>query len=196
MGRKRQVSDEQILESARELFIEKGFEVSTRAIAKHVGISESVLFQRFGNKKELFFSALIPPQFSLETLDQQGGSVRETLENVFIALLRHYRTVLPVLLPLMSHPDFELKTFFEKQGSYNDRVIQAKIVEYLKAEHEKQNICVYNPEAITALFFSAIYGLVFFEKLGAPGGDAHEMTLKAMFNACWNGMAIHKAPKQ
>lgn len=192
MGRKRQVSDEQILDSARELFIEKGFEVSTRAIARHVGISESVLFQRFGNKKQLFFTSLVPPQFSIEALDQPGKSVRETLENIFVALLRHYRNVLPVLLPLMSHPDFDLKTFFEKQGEYNDRKIQGRIVAYLKAEHEKQTVCVYNPEAVTALFFSAIYGLVLFERLGAQGGATHEATLKAMFNACWNGMSIQK----
>ena len=192
MGRKRQVSDEQILESARELFVENGFEVSTRSIAKHVGISESVLFQRFGKKKDLFFASMVPPKLSIGALDSPGGSVRETLENIFVALLRHYRHVLPVLLPLMSHPDFELKTFFEKQGEYNDRAIQGRIVAYLKAEHEKQTVCVYNPEAITALFFSAIYGLVLFERLGAQGGSAQEMTLKAMFNACWNGMSIQQ----
>lgn len=188
MGRKRQISDEQILEKAQELFIEQGYDVSTRSIARHIGISESVLFQRFGKKKDLFFCAMVPPELKMEDLDQHGETAREKLENVFVTLLKHYRRVLPVLLPLMSHPDFDLREFFQKQGELSDHKIQRRIVNFLKHEHEKGHVRVYNPEAITALFFSSIYGLVLFERLGAKGGASHELTMRAMFNACWNGM--------
>jgi len=189
VGRKRQVSDEQILTTARELFIDQGYEVSTRSIAREIGISESVLFQRFGCKKDLFFQAMVPPELTVDDLDQAGQSPREKLENVFVALLKHYRKVLPVLLPLMSHPDFDLKEFFAKQGELSDRRVQSKLIDYLKDEHNKRHLRVYNPEAVTGLFFSAIYGLVLFERLGARHEGNHELALRAMFNACWNGMS-------
>jgi AcrR family transcriptional regulator len=61
MGRTKTISDEEVLERAREVFVEQGFRASTKAIAKHVGVSEGVLFQRFSTKEELFFAAMILP---------------------------------------------------------------------------------------------------------------------------------------
>jgi AcrR family transcriptional regulator len=50
MPRKKTITDEEILSVARSLFLKEGAKASTRTLAKIVGISESVIFQRFNTK--------------------------------------------------------------------------------------------------------------------------------------------------
>jgi AcrR family transcriptional regulator len=61
MPRPRQVSDEEILRVARGCLIERGPSVSTAAIARMVGVSQAVLFQRFGTKEHMIRAALASP---------------------------------------------------------------------------------------------------------------------------------------
>ena len=61
MGRPRQVSDTEILETARRCFLEQGPAVSTDVIAGELGVSSQALFKRFGSKQELMLAAIRPP---------------------------------------------------------------------------------------------------------------------------------------
>lgn len=61
MVRPRQVSDEEILETARHLFIEHGPAVATSTIASQLSISQAALFKRFGNKHTLMLRAMGMP---------------------------------------------------------------------------------------------------------------------------------------
>jgi AcrR family transcriptional regulator len=54
VARKKSIPDKDILTAAREVFVVQGFAASTRAIAKHAGVSEGLLFQRYPTKAELF----------------------------------------------------------------------------------------------------------------------------------------------
>lgn len=60
MGRPRSISDERILDEARACFLEHGAGAATTLIAQRLGISHSLLFQRFGTKEELVRAALLP----------------------------------------------------------------------------------------------------------------------------------------
>ena len=60
MGRPRQVSDEAILNAARDCIREHGPRVSTAIIAAELGVSAQALLKRFGNKKQLLLAALKP----------------------------------------------------------------------------------------------------------------------------------------
>jgi AcrR family transcriptional regulator len=60
MVRPRKVSDERILEVARDCFLEQGPGVATSVIASRLGISQPALFKRFGTKNELLLSSLMP----------------------------------------------------------------------------------------------------------------------------------------
>jgi AcrR family transcriptional regulator len=62
MPRPRNITDEEILETARAVFLEQGARVSTAVVAKRIGISQAVLFQRFGTKENLLIEALKPPK--------------------------------------------------------------------------------------------------------------------------------------
>lgn len=72
MVRPRQVSDEEILEAARQCFIEHGPSVSISVIADKVGVTQPALSKRFGSKKNLLLEAMLPeaiPQWTLSLAD-------------------------------------------------------------------------------------------------------------------------------
>ncbi len=60
MGRPRKISDEAILQTARDVFLELGPGASTAVIAARMGISQASLFKRYGTKEELLIAALHP----------------------------------------------------------------------------------------------------------------------------------------
>jgi AcrR family transcriptional regulator len=53
MARPVTISDEQILDAARAVFTEKGPRATTAEIAERAGVSEGILFKRFGSKAGL-----------------------------------------------------------------------------------------------------------------------------------------------
>lgn len=60
MGRKKEKTDEEILQAARDCFIKHGPAVATGVIARELGVSQATLFNRFHTKRELMFAALKP----------------------------------------------------------------------------------------------------------------------------------------
>lgn len=72
-----------VLEAARELFDERGFErVSTREIAERAGVTQAAVFRHFGTKTDLFVEAVAQPltAFITEYLRHwiDGGHGRDT----------------------------------------------------------------------------------------------------------------------
>ena len=53
MGRTKTVDDDELLRRAREVFRQSGHTASTREVARAAGISQAVLYQRFGSKNNL-----------------------------------------------------------------------------------------------------------------------------------------------
>ncbi|PIQ28523.1 TetR/AcrR family transcriptional regulator [bacterium (Candidatus Blackallbacteria) CG17_big_fil_post_rev_8_21_14_2_50_48_46] len=58
MGRPKQISNEQIIATARRCFLERGAGVSAIEIASELGVSHTTLFNRFGSKEALMLAAL------------------------------------------------------------------------------------------------------------------------------------------
>jgi AcrR family transcriptional regulator len=61
MGRPKEISDEEILATARRWFLERGPRVTAAEIAQELGVSHTTLFNRFGSKEGLMLAALGPP---------------------------------------------------------------------------------------------------------------------------------------
>lgn len=57
-GRPPSISDDAILEAARQVFLDQGVGATTAEIARRAGISESVLFHRYKTKEALFMAVL------------------------------------------------------------------------------------------------------------------------------------------
>lgn len=85
MGRRRQVSDRQITQAAREVFLDRGPKAPVAMVAKKLGVSTATLFQRTGSKQQLMLMALQPEVAVMTGLDrgvQPSEPVREQLAHV------------------------------------------------------------------------------------------------------------------
>src|ERR1017187_8018515 len=107
MGRKKTISDADLLAVARTVFVSEGFGASTKKIARRANVSEGVIYQRFANKDELFFAAMIPPPADLTRMFRHSRlKGRKLIEKLTLSMLEFSRQALPVMLPLMMHPGF------------------------------------------------------------------------------------------
>jgi AcrR family transcriptional regulator len=102
MARRTTITDELILKTAREVFLEEGIQAQTSKIAQRAGISEGTIFKRFATKDELFFAALsvpYPPPW-YETLDRLVGvgDIKENLITLGVELLTYFQQVMPNLI--------------------------------------------------------------------------------------------------
>src|SRR5262249_56049433 len=107
MGRKKTISDDDVLEIARHIFREHGHTATTRQIAEAAGISEAILYQRFGSKDELFFAAMHPRGPDLEQLlgpKDPGEDALAYLHAVVVRLGEQFAEVIPLALHVMTHP--------------------------------------------------------------------------------------------
>lgn len=110
MGRARTVEDEDILKAARLAFLDRGQLATTREIADAAGISQAVLYQRFGSKDDLFFAAMAPPPPDLEDLlgdpPRSADETESYLADVAERLYRYFETVAPLFVQLATHTAF------------------------------------------------------------------------------------------
>ncbi|HWM84546.1 MAG TPA: helix-turn-helix domain-containing protein [Kofleriaceae bacterium] len=99
MPRPRQVSDDEILRVARECIIERGPTVSTAAIARLAGVSQGVLFQRFGTKDEMVRAALATPAApawtELARSGPDGRPAREQMSELAVAIHGFFDEMVP-----------------------------------------------------------------------------------------------------
>ncbi|HTE51451.1 MAG TPA: TetR/AcrR family transcriptional regulator [Kofleriaceae bacterium] len=99
MSRPRQVSDEEILRVARECLIARGPTISTSEIARQSGVSQAVIFQRFGTKDHLVRAALDSPgapdwlELARRGPDQRPG--REQLLELAVAIHGFFDEMVP-----------------------------------------------------------------------------------------------------
>jgi AcrR family transcriptional regulator len=97
MGRRRQVSDKEISDAAREVFLDRGPKAPVALVAKKLGVSTATLFQRTGSKQQLMLMALQPGVTAITELDrgiQPGVPVREQLANVMIEINTYLGTII------------------------------------------------------------------------------------------------------
>ena len=97
MGRRRQVSDQEISEAAREVFLDRGPKAPVAMVAKKLGVSTATLFQRTGSKQQLMLMALQPEVTVITEIDrgiQPGVPVRHQLSQILIELNEYLGTII------------------------------------------------------------------------------------------------------
>ena len=128
VGRIKTIADEELLAVARRVFQERGHAAATREVAREAGVSQAVLYQRFGSKEDLFFAAMLPPPPDLEAiLGDEAEAAADTLGHLTAVaerVLAYFESVTPVMLHLITHPAFDAAAF----GRVHDRVPAAHIV--------------------------------------------------------------------
>jgi AcrR family transcriptional regulator len=110
MGRPKTISDNAVLRIARDVFRKHGHTATTREVAQAVGLSEAILYQRFGSKDALFFAAMHAQGPEIDELlgpEEPPDDAREYLGEVLRRLGAYFAEVIPLALRVMMHPSFD-----------------------------------------------------------------------------------------
>ncbi|HZO55956.1 MAG TPA: helix-turn-helix domain-containing protein [Bryobacteraceae bacterium] len=185
MARKKSIPDKDILTAAREVFVEQGFAASTRAIAKHAGVSEGLLFQRYPTKTELFLAAMVPPPIDMNKQLRRlavEGEFETTLRELAMAILEYFRAAVPIFVPLMTRPGFRLEELAARHPQSALAGLRAELVRFFAVNKSP------DPSGASLLLMSSLNGIAMFERLGAYGGRFPDEFLQRAIGCIWQAV--------
>ena len=192
MARRKRLEDDELLAVARERFVAEGFAASTRGIAQVAGVAEAVLFQRFKTKAELFFAAMLPPPPNLHEIlvsrpDWEEPSRR--MEDIAIGVLAYFREIAPVLLPLVSHPDFNYESFVARYPESPLNQLVEGLQAWLKRLEARGDVVEGASPAVALALVGTMASLAIFERIGVHGGETLEEMVRQVAAVIWRGAA-------
>lgn len=104
MPRRKEVTDAEIREAARKVFLELGTQAPVTVVAKELGVSAATLFNRMGSKENLIVRALWPPDPPvLEALDsglRPGVPAASQLLEIVAAIAAYVAEEIPATFTL------------------------------------------------------------------------------------------------
>ncbi|HEX2568950.1 MAG TPA: TetR/AcrR family transcriptional regulator [Polyangia bacterium] len=193
MARPPTIKDAQILQAAREVFLEKGITATTAEVARRAGVAEGSLFNRFKTKHDLFRAAMRdqmeePPW--LETLDRRAGQgdVRETLLAVGQEIVQFYRRLMPLMMMSWSNPKAGLP---ELQHDAPLRAMR-RVSAFFGAEMQAGRLRRHDPEILARSFLGGLSNYVFFEILLNAQKEMPmplDTFLRGLVDLLWSGVA-------
>lgn len=190
MGRHKTISNEEVLRVARDLFRAQGHTATTRAIAEAAGISEAILYQRFGSKDELFLEAMRPRGPDIEELLGPLDPPDDAHAYVRTAVMRigkYFAEVIPLALRVLTHPGFAPESRRKAQSSGPD-LLQQGLAERLTSLSRRHLIDTPS-EAVTARLLVSLAHDWALRSVLAIGPTAHrERELKELVDAAWDGL--------
>jgi TetR/AcrR family transcriptional regulator len=112
MGKKSIITQNKIAETARELFIEKGFDgVKMQELANRAGVNKGLLHHYFNNKKSLFETVFT------EAIDQLFGKIQSSLNKEGNIISKINAIVDAYFDMLIANPKLPVFVFFELNKS-------------------------------------------------------------------------------
>ena len=196
MARRATITDEQILQAARTVFLEDGFNAPTSRIASLAHVSEGSIFKRFGTKESLFFAALeIPerPEWH-EALDQTAGcdDAKTSLTFICVRILNHLIAVMPrIITALGSRICPHTRDAFAGLPESPPVRDQRKIAEYIQREMDRGRLSTPDPKLLAQIILGTLVHHAFslFAAHRDPAPDEIELLASGTINVLWAGIA-------
>ena len=163
-GRPPTMSDEAILDVAREVFLEKGVRARAGDVAQRAAISEGTIFNRFGTKEALFRLALrYEPSAEASALASLAsragdGSLRESLVAIGLELLERGMVALPLMMMGWSNPTAD--TRLDHVGGNAVRIARAfdALVPFFAEERRRGRIGAgVSPDVVARIFAGRLH---------------------------------------
>lgn len=190
MARPRTISDQQIVDAAREVFLEHGFSATTAEIARRAGVSEGTLFKRFATKEELFAKTIGLSDFHAWHQEIQAlighGEMRSNLEKLSLLIVKTARQILPQLMMMWSRG--QAPPVQHGQGHDPVSADIAVIAQYLRAEVKLGRLRSVDCEVVAHALTGALISRIHREVLQGTTTDA-EYFVKALLDFWWPGLA-------
>lgn len=160
-GRPTSIDTTAILEVAREVFLNRGFQATTQEVAERAGISEGLLFHRFKNKEGLFRAAMNMPEeavpdllnHAIEKLD--GMEVREALLHLASAVLEIGKVGLPLLMMSWSNPQLCHLPYDKNKAQFRD--VMKRLAAYFEAQMQAGKMRQLDPEVVARVFVGSMH---------------------------------------
>jgi AcrR family transcriptional regulator len=190
MGRHKTISDDEVLRVARDVFRTRGHTASTREIAEVAGISEAVLYQRFGSKDDLFFAAMHPGGPAIEELlgpIEPIDDAHEYLRTVIVRIGKYFGEVIPLAVHVMTHPSFDVASLARGQPT-PATLLQHELATRLGSLVRRRQM-VTSSETMTArLLVSLAHDWALRRVLSPSGPPPRDRDLKEMVDLVWEGL--------
>jgi AcrR family transcriptional regulator len=157
MGRHKTISDEDVLRIARDVFRHHGHTATTRQIADAIGLSEAVLYQRFGSKDQLFFTAMHATGPDVERLLGPPDPPDDALAYLQFAvtnLANFFSEIIPLALRVMTHPSFVQANMSRMQPHGPPAILQG-FTERIKSL-SRRRLMATGSEAVTARLLASL----------------------------------------
>ncbi|WP_017314255.1 TetR/AcrR family transcriptional regulator [Mastigocladopsis repens] len=194
MARIPKITNQQILEAAREVFLEKGFSGSTLEIAARAGISEASIFKRFSTKEELFFAAMGIPETPVWVTELEPlvgkGNLKENLIQICIQILEFHQEVMPRFMMLRSRG----KALPKPESLLESKPIRdvKALTSFLEHEMKQGRLCPCDSKTLALLLIGSLMNYVFFsERMGAQASVANtdQEFVQRLVEILWQGIA-------
>src|SRR5579883_2248618 len=170
MARPPSISDERIIEAARQLFLEKGIRGTAAEVAERLGISEGTVFHRFHTKFDLFRAAMQPqiedPEWVQWLIAQAGqGDLRHTLFAAGMKAVEFARLLMPLWMMGWSNPGPQgLPSHTSGPNCAGLRTLK-RVASFFEAEMRAGRMRRHDPEIVARTFMGGIHNYVLFELL-------------------------------
>lgn len=195
MARPISISDDQILEAARVVFVRDGIKATTKEIARHAGVAEGSIFRRFSTKDALFAAAVMNPRTpvwvrELDHLVGQGEP-RENLVHIVLGMMRFLQEMLPLVMVSWSSQSGQFTTHGDEEPpGVRDRRL---LTHYLHQEMELGRLRACNAEAVARMLFGVCLNFVMDRLTLRQTTSPEEITTfaESMVDAVWEGIRPH-----
>lgn len=192
MARPVSISDEQILDAAREVFLRDGYGASTVEIAEVAGVSEGSIFRRFPTKEALFRAAVRAPEnpswiLLLGELSGKDDVVRN-LAQIAREIIRFAQIRLPIAMLGWSNPTSAESALNEETPLQRDT---RRLADFIKEEVELGRIRPCEPAMVAQLLLSPCLNHVLdsvTRKKPIEDGEAQSFA-DQLAQTLWNGLA-------
>lgn len=194
VGRPKEISDEQIIITARECFLSRGVSVSAIEIARELGVSHTTLFNRFGSKERLMIAALGPPKRVDWIEDLNSGPDTRPL---LVQLIAHAKVIasffrqLSRRLDLLKAAGIDTMKICEQGGSDSTPSEQAfhAFVSWLRRAQKQGLLANCDVEIVASIILSSLQGHAFTSQIlkqaCVPDDDEY---VERFINLLWEGI--------
>lgn len=198
MNRPRQVSDAQICETAREIFVQQGPHAPISAIAERLGVSSAALFKRFGSKESLMLAALAPPALAGLAWFQKLGEgpksepdIRTQLHDIAVEMARFFDTLVPQVACLAASGITPARAATHHNPVPVPVQTQRCLAAFIQEAQAQQQIQSGNAMKMAYALLGALHMRAFTSHLSAPQQAAEplENFVSGLLHVLWSGLA-------
>jgi AcrR family transcriptional regulator len=198
-GRPITLTDDDLLDAAREVFLARGVDATTGEIARRARISESVIFHRYKTKEALFTAVferqiVMPPAFARLPARVGKGEIADNLFDAGMGIVAMMQSVLPFMM--MSLSSAKMNVLMRKPHPLRRQMIEL-LSRYCDREASAGRLRDVDGEVVARTFLGGIMQYVMSEHVERAVDPAQVPAfLRGMIDLILCGARVAKAPRR